>query len=146
MDDHHRFNQSRFKHWITDQVRFCDLDPLGHVNNNAIGTYFENARAFFFREVTPEWPHGSQFFVLGRIAIDFRRELHLPASLRIGTGVVSLGRTSMILSNALFRGEDGLAHCESVSVWIDQESRKPTEIPADLRARLRPFATGENSF
>ncbi len=143
MDDQQRFAQSRYKHWIKDQVRFSDLDPVGHVNNNAIGTYFENARADLYREVTPLWPHGEKFFVLARTAVDFRRELHLPAQLRIGTGVVSVGRTSMLLINALFRGDDGLAYCESVSVYIDSATRKPTEIPQDLRTLLRKYATGE---
>jgi acyl-CoA thioester hydrolase len=146
MDDAQRFNQNRYKHWITDQVRFSDLDPLGHVNNNAIGTYFENARADLYREITPLWPRGDQFFVLARTAIDFRRELHLPAQLRIGTGVVSVGRTSMLLINALFRGDEGLAYCESVSVFIDSITRKPTEIPQDLREVLQKYATDETAF
>ncbi len=146
MDDQQRFNLSRYKHWIKDQVRFSDLDPLGHVNNNAIGTYFENARADLFLEVTPNWPHRDQLFVLARTSIDFRRELHLPAQLRIGTGVVSMGRTSMVLVNALFRGDDGLAYCESVSVLIDRKTRKPVAIADDLRVLLRKYATGETEF
>lgn len=146
MDDKQRFDLARYKHWITDQVRFSDLDPLGHVNNNAIGTYFENARAFFFQEITPQWPLGDRIFILGRIAIDFRCELHMPANLHIGTGVVRIGRTSMVLANALFRGDTGLAACESVSVLIDAKTRKPMEIAEDLRARLREYATGETEF
>ena len=94
MDDAQRFDQRRYKHWIDDQVRFSDLDPLGHVNNNAIGQYFENARADLFIKATPDWPNRPQLFVLGRIAIDFRRELHIPAKLRIGASICQMGRTS----------------------------------------------------
>ncbi len=139
MDDSQRFDPKRYKHWIDDRVRFSDLDPLNHVNNNAIGTYFENARAFFFHKITPQWPHGDHIFVLGRISIDFRRELHMPADLRIGTGVIKLGTTSMILCNALFRGDDGLAYCESVSVLINQTTRQPTPLPDDLRQKLQAY-------
>jgi acyl-CoA thioester hydrolase len=109
MDDSVSFNQSLYKHWITDQVRFGDLDPLGHVNNNAIGQYFENARAFLFKEVTPAWPKGDELFILARTSIDFRRELHLPAALKVGSRVLKLGRTSMILGNGLFDGDRGVA-------------------------------------
>lgn len=143
MDDRELFSLSRYKHWIDDHVRFSDLDPLGHVNNNAIGQYFENARAALFMKVTPEWPHRDQLFVLARAAIDFRRELHLPAKLRIGTGILRLGRTSMTLANALFREEekasDGIAYCESVSVFVNNTTRRPIEIPDELRAILKEF-------
>lgn len=146
MDDQQRFDLSRYKHWIDDKVRFSDLDPLGHVNNNSVGQYFENARAFFFQEITPQWPLGDRIFILGHIAIDFRRELHMPANLHIGTGVVSLGRTSMVLANALFRSDVGLAACESVSVLIDAKTRRPIPIPEDIRALLRPYSTGDTAF
>jgi acyl-CoA thioester hydrolase len=141
MDDAERFTQSRYKHWTHDHVRFSDLDPLGHVNNNAIGQYFENARAALFMEVTPKWPRRDHLFVLARIAMDFRRELHMPAELRIGTAALKLGRTSLILGSALFRGEDGIAYGETVSVYIDNKTRKPIEIPQELRDILQGYRT-----
>jgi acyl-CoA thioester hydrolase len=139
MDDSERFNQKRYKHWIEDHVRFSDLDPLGHVNNNSIGQYFENARAALFMEVTPKWPYRDQLFILAHIGIDFRRELHYPAPLKIGTGILRLGRTSMTLANAVFRGTDGIAYCESVSVLINHKTREPIEIPSDLIATLSRY-------
>jgi len=132
-DDASRFNLAAYRHLIDEHVRFSDLDPVGHVNNNAIGQYFENARAAFFMNITPSWPRGEELFVLARIAVDFRRELHLPAQLYVGTGVIKVGRTSLTLANALFKGNDGIAYCESVSVLIDQRSRKPIPISEELR-------------
>src|SRR5580704_1337586 len=78
MEDTERFDPRRYKFWTEDHVRFSDLDPLGHVNNNAIGQYFENARAALFLKVMPDWPRQDNLFILAHIAIDFRRELHLP--------------------------------------------------------------------
>lgn len=140
MDDRDHFDPNRYKHWISDNVRFGDLDPLGHVNNNSVGQYFENARAAFYMEVTPDWPHRNEIFVLAHTAIDFRRELHYPATLRIGTGVIRLGHTSMTLVNALFRGAEGLAYGESVSVLIDNRTRKPIAIPDEFRELLAKYA------
>lgn len=139
MEDTERFDRARYTFWIDDHVRFSDLDPLGHVNNNAIGQYFENARAALFMEVTPRWPNRDKLFVLAHIAIDFRRELHMPANLRIGTGVIKAGRTSLTLASALYHGEDGVAYGESVSVFIDQKTRQPSEIPDELRRIIKEF-------
>jgi acyl-CoA thioester hydrolase len=139
MDDRERFEQKHYKHWIEDKVRFGDLDPVGHVNNNAIGQYFENARAFLFMAITPGWPNRDDLFVLGRTAIDFRKELHLPAALKVGSRILKLGRTSMVLSNGLFSEGAGIAYCESVSVLIDRKTRAPIALPDDLRARLAVY-------
>ena len=137
--DTRRFDTNRYKHWAKDYVRFSDLDALGHTNNNAIGEYFENARAGLFMEVTPRWPHRDQIFVLARISIDYRHELHIPADLRIGTCVTGFGRTSMLMASALFHGDIGIAYAETVSVLIEESSRKPAEIPADLRQTLMKY-------
>ena len=140
------FNRLRYSHWIKDHVRFSDLDPLGHVNNNAIGTYFENARAALFAILTPSWPYGNNIFVLARSAIDFRHELHYPAQLMVGSCVLKIGTTSMVLANALFNEDtgNGIAFCESVSVLIDKDSRKPVPLPPELRAKLEQFRDGLN--
>jgi acyl-CoA thioester hydrolase len=144
MDDISHFDIKHYKHWVEDHVRFSDLDPLGHTNNNAIGQFFENARAILFMEVTPRWPHRDQIFVLARIAIDYRHELHMPAKLRVGTRITSFGRTSMRMASALFHtrpeGDIGIAYAETVSVLIDEASRKPVEIPQDLRKLLNAYA------
>ena len=137
--DAQRFNKAHYKHWSKDYVRFSDLDALGHTNNNAIGEYFENARAVLFTEVTPYWPHRPQIFVLARIAIDYRHELHMPAELGIGTCVTGFGRTSMTMASAVFHGDIGIAYAETVSVLIEEQSRKPVEIPADLRKILMKY-------
>ena len=142
MEDQHRFNRARYRHWQEDQVRFSDLDPLGHVNNNAIGTYFENARASLFAIVTPNWPWRDCIFVLAHSAIDFRQELHLPAKLQIGSCITGLGRTSMKLANAVFHEDRGIAYCENVSVLINQTTRQPVELDAELRTRLNQFLDG----
>ena len=137
--DAERFDPARYKHWSEDYVRFSDLDALGHVNNNAIGEYFENARALLFMQVLPKWPYREQLFVLARIAIDYRHELHMPANLRVGTRVLGFGRTSMRMASALFNDKTGIAYAETVSVLIEHKSRQPVEIPAELRKILSAY-------
>lgn len=137
--DDHRFNKVRYKHWLEENVRFSDLDALGHVNNNAIGEYFENARAALFAVITPGWPWCDEIFVLAQSGIDFRQELHLPAHLSIGSCITRIGRTSMNVANALFCEGRGLAYCESVSVLIKRSTRTPTPLPEVLRDTLKYY-------
>jgi acyl-CoA thioester hydrolase len=142
--DHSKFyNPARYRFWVEDQVRFCDLDVFGHVNNNAIGTYFENARAAFFMSLRPAWPKIDPNFIIVHTSLDFTDELHMPARVKIGCAIVEIGRTSAKMSNALFSGDKPIAHSEITFVLIDQKSRQPVMIPEDLRSDLAPFFVNE---
>ncbi|MFA5040179.1 MAG: thioesterase family protein [Bdellovibrionales bacterium] len=144
MDDKKLYIKSRYKLWTTDQVRFCDLDALGHVNNNAMGTYFENARAKLFHLVTPGWPWGKTVFILARTCISFKHELNLPARLKVGTCITKIGTTSIHVANALYHAGKPISYSESISVLIDQKKRTPVRIPDDLRKVLKKYADGTN--
>jgi len=142
MGDLRFYNKRRFKLWTKDHVRFCDLDALGHVNNNATGTYFENARAALFQLVTPGWPLGDTLFVLVRTCITFNRELNMPAKLKVGTCITKIGTTSITIANALYHGNKPISYSESTSVLIDQKKRRPVKITDKLRKVLRAYLDG----
>ncbi len=138
-DDSKFFNQARYRLWTNDHVRFCDLDALGHVNNNSMGMYFENARARLFSLITPGWPWSDKIFVLVRTCITFKNELHIPARLKIGTCITKVGNTSLHVANALYQGDKPIAYSEAISVQIDQKTREPQAIGEDLRKVFEPY-------
>lgn len=129
-----------YRFWIEEHVRFADLDPLGHANNGAIGAYFEAARVALFDTAGRPLGAGGLSVVLARIAIDFRGELRHGARLRVGARATRLGRTSVALSSAVFEGDRCAASSEAVCVLFDLASRRPAELPEDLRARLLEIA------
>lgn len=126
----------QYKFWQEDHVRFGDLDVIGHVNNLAMGSYFENARVALLRKVFPNWPNGETLFVLVQTRFDYFYELNYPAQLRIGTRLLSFGRSSMRLGAALFHDKELVAQSTTVSVLINQESRKPVTVPDALRQEI----------
>jgi acyl-CoA thioester hydrolase len=144
MDDSKLYKKARYKLWTNDHVRFCDLDALGHVNNNAMGMYFENARAELFNLVTPGWPWNETLFVLVRTCISFKHELNLPARLKLGTCITKIGTTSIHVANALYHAETPISYSESISVLIDQKSRTPIKISDDLREVLKKYIDGKS--
>lgn len=126
----------QYKFWQEDHVRFGDLDVIGHVNNLAMGSYFENARVALLRKVFPNWPNGETLFVLVQTRFDYFYELNYPAQLRIGTRLLSFGRSSMRLGAALFHDKELVAQSTTVSVLINQETRKPVTVPDALRQEI----------
>jgi acyl-CoA thioester hydrolase len=129
-----------YRFWIDEHVRFADLDPLGHANNGAIGAYFEAARVALFDACGNEVGSSGRSVVLARIAIDFRAELRRDARLRVGAKVTRIGRTSVNLASAVFAGDVLAAGSEAVCVLFDLATRRPAEVPDELRARLLEVA------
>lgn len=127
------FNKDQFPHWTTIPIRFRDLDPLNHVNNAIFSTYFEEARIAFIQEVDKlagQLKKGYSF-VLANIEIAFVHPVEYPADLLIGSGIKSLGNTSITSFQAIYRAEDKklAAVAEAHGVWFDVANQRPTRLP-----------------
>lgn len=130
-----------YRHWTDEHVRFNDLDPLGHANNNAIGVYFESGRVGFHDAIGLRDNLENQF-VAARTVIEYKAEIHRPNRLRIGTGVLRIGRTSWMLGCGLFIGDRCMATNECVLVLIDTGTRRPVQIPDLARDALARHLLG----
>ncbi|MCQ4159712.1 acyl-CoA thioesterase [Roseomonas sp. GC11] len=123
--------------WAEDRVRFGDTDRLGHVNNAAYATYFETARVELMQRLLsgPE-----SYFVLARIAIDYRAELRELGPIGIGSVITGLGRSSFTTGQAVFQGDLCAATAEGVVVLVDAATRRATPLPETLRQALLALA------
>ncbi|MEQ8966892.1 MAG: thioesterase family protein [Azospirillaceae bacterium] len=141
-------DRAAYAQWTTERVRFGDLDPLGHVNNNLFGVYFETARLGFFdatrlhEEANAGTAIGAprEATVVVRITIEFLAELGYPADLEIGTRLTGLGGSSFTYRQALFAGATCHALAETVSVLFDLGTRRPKPLSEAQRARLIAFS------
>lgn len=127
------YQQDYFPHWMNIPIRFRDLDPLNHVNNAIFSTYYEEARINFIQDV-PEL--GGQLqngysFVLANLKIDFISTVEYPAELTIGTGVASLGNTSISSFQAIYSAKHKklISVAEAHGVWFNLSEQRPTPLP-----------------
>jgi len=136
---HDLTNPAGYRFWIEERVRFADLDALGHVNNNAIGVYFESGRVALMESCGGFRPDSPWTVVLARSVMEFKAELLYPATARIGVRVLRLGNTSLTLGSAIFSGDTCVATQEGVCVIVDPASHRPTPLTPELRAALAPY-------
>jgi acyl-CoA thioester hydrolase len=122
--------------WARDKLRLGDTDRQGHVNNAVFATFAETGRIEFMRDETLKLDRDNLGFVVARVEIDFRAELHWPGAVDIGTRLVSVGRTSWRMEHGMFAGERCVATAVSVMVTIDRATRRPTPLPEQLRTWL----------
>lgn len=132
------------------EVRFGDTDALGHVNNAVYLTYFEAARAGYFRAVTgrgfEETLDDPVSIILANTRIDYRAPAYFGEGLRLACRTVWVGRSSFAMAYRLTaaadspRGPDRLiADGDSVQVFYDYRAGRPSPMPADFLARVEAF-------
>ena len=126
-----------FRHWSPVTIRFSDQDSLAHINNVALAQYFEVGRtAYVYDIIRAAGCEGRIEFILARLVIDFKRELHYPGAVEVGSRLTRLGTRSLTTGYAIFRGQDCIATSEAVNVFYDMATRRSTEPPPDVRAVL----------
>jgi acyl-CoA thioester hydrolase len=128
-----------FPYRILDNVRFADLDPNQHVNNAIYATYFETGRVTLMKD--PSYglmPEGLSWMMV-RLDMHFRAELRWPGTIEMGLGLVKFGRTSVTFDQVVFSEGRCVASAQSVSVLIDDATRKPTPLTPELIKNFQPW-------
>ena len=121
-----------FPYRISDNVRFADLDPNQHVNNAVYATYFETGRVTLMKDRSYGlMPEGLSWMMV-RLDMHFRAELRWPAIIEMGLGLVKFGRTSVTFDQVVFSQEKCVASAQSVTVLIDEATRKPTPLTEEI--------------
>ncbi|HEV2675906.1 MAG TPA: thioesterase family protein [Aliidongia sp.] len=133
-------DRSSFTYWHEDVLRFGDLDRQNHVNNVAFASFCENGRVRFFDTVVRPLIGWDDLFVLVRIVIDYRHEVHYPGSIEVGTRLMKLGRSSVTFGQGLFNNGRCVATSEAVVVLMDVTTRKSRPFPDHAASTLRALA------
>jgi acyl-CoA thioester hydrolase len=126
-----------FPYRLTDNVRFADLDPNGHVNNAVYATYFETGRVTLMKDRSYGLVPPGLAWIMVRLDIHFRAELRWPGTVEMGLGVAKFGRTSVTFDQVVFSEGQCVASAQSVSVLIDETTRKPVPLTEEIRAKFR---------
>ena len=124
---------------LTDNVRYGDLDPNHHVNNATYSTYFETGRVSLIRNPAFGLMPPGLSWVLAHLAIDFKAEIHWPGTVEFGLAVSRLGRTSVTYDQAVFYNGQCAASALSITVLLDERTRKPTPLPDDIIRKFQPW-------
>lgn len=131
------------------EVRWADMDSMGHVNNAVYFTYCESARMRYFDAVDmfdhrEAESHGP---ALAAADLNFRRQVRYPADLEVGVRAVGLSGRSFRLDYAIFyQGtEDVVADGSSVVAWVDYDAGRAIPLPQDLRRAIQDFEGGDLS-
>jgi acyl-CoA thioester hydrolase len=120
-----------------EKLRFADTDRQGHITNTVFAVCCQNARMELLcdpRRVPI--PRNTQF-VIARLVLEFRAEMHWPGIVEIGTRVERVGRSSITLVQALFVDEACVATAESIVALMDMTTRRSMRLPDETAEALQ---------
>src|SRR5688572_15458919 len=136
-----------FRHRTSIQIRFKDIDSMGHVNNANHFTYFELARVKYFEEVVNEPVEWSRRgVILAHMSIDYKSPVFLRDVVTVESRVSRFGKSSFDFEYRIICMRDGkevlAATGMSTQVCFDYENNKPFPVPEAWKQRTHQFESG----
>ena len=140
---------SKFKHKAAIQIRFKDIDHMGHVNNANHITYFEYARIQYFKEVineTVNW--NEEGVIIAKTEINYHRPILLSDEVYVYSRVSKLGNKSYEVEYVITVENNGdIAVCAtgmSVQVCYNYLQNTTVPIPLSWRTKVMEFESDLN--
>ena len=119
------------------EVRFRDIDEMGHAHHTLPLIYIEEARSAYWREVLGR---AELDFIMGEVGVRYRRRVRYPSTVSVGVRTTRLGDRSLDMEYEL-RDEAGerLAEGWSKQVMYDYAAGESKRVPEELRARVAEY-------
>ena len=125
---------------VPQQIRWGDLDALGHVNNIIFFQFAESARMAYFDAISlgdfKEQPTDGPGMVSANM--NFRRQLKYPGTVHVAAHVTRIGEKSFTMKYTLRDAADDfvVADGEGVMVWVDYAAGRARPLPPALVDRI----------
>ncbi len=118
----------------TVEIRFADIDAMGHVNNAVYFSYFEQARMAYFKErVARIWDWNEDGVIVARNEIDYVFPVFLNDRMFIRLWVERVGSKSFTVCYRVVVGERLCATGKSVLVCFNHKNKSTQVLPEAWR-------------
>lgn len=123
-----------FQHGLPIQVRWGDLDAMGHVNNAKYLTYMEQARIHYINDLGLWDGHNTRRgMIMARVELDYKFPLTLAGEVVVYTRTSRLGNKSLDTEQQIVRYLDGEARVAAAAkitlVVYDYDRGQSAPIP-----------------
>jgi acyl-CoA thioester hydrolase len=129
----------RLLHSLRLQVRWGDMDALGHVNNAEYLRYFEQSRIAWLEGQGYRTTGEGTGPILAKASVTYLKPIIYPNELEVRLFTARTGNSSFTLASDIVNARDAterFTEGEFVIVWIDYAAGKSVPVPDPLRAVL----------
>ncbi len=114
------------------QIRYRDLDTVGHVNNAVYFSYFELGRIDFIQKYLFEFKADDVNFVLAHADADFLKSIKLDDQIYVKTYISRIGKKSFDMSYEIV-DDSGNVYSKGKTVNVFIKDGKTVEIPEFIK-------------
>ncbi|MEG2178479.1 MAG: thioesterase family protein [Bacteroidales bacterium] len=120
------------------QLRFSDIDRLGHVTNSVYSQFLDIGRLAYIETYLPELDFNARTLVLVRIESDFVHPSLYGEQLYVDTKVERIGTKSVSMRQEIISAQ-GEVKCRSLSIMstLDQQTGKSFILPEEWKDKLQ---------
>lgn len=137
---------TNWRHHIPVQLRFNDIDILGHLNNTVYFSLYDLGKALYFKAAYGGADHNWQRVdcVIANVNCSYVCQIKFGEEIEVFTRCVHIGEKSFTLEQVLANVQTGeiKSRCLTVMVCIDPDKR--VTVPVD-EGRRKGFAAYENN-
>ncbi|MBS1251955.1 MAG: 1,4-dihydroxy-2-naphthoyl-CoA hydrolase [Anaerolineales bacterium] len=114
------------------EVRFRDLDSLGHVNNAVLITYLETARVKYLLSLVERESLQDLNIILAEVTCSYRSPAYYGESLETGVRITEIGNKSFVMEYRIEERETRrtVVTASSIQVAYDYETQQSIPVPA----------------
>ena len=128
-----------YRHFQAIPTRWADNDVYGHVNNVVYYSYFDTVvNQYLIEQRALDLVNSTVIGLVVETQCEYFAPISFPDVVHAGLRVARLGNSSVRYEIGLFRNEEKTASAQGyfVHVYVDRASRRPTAVPAEMRAAL----------
>ena len=127
-----------FEYWTDIELRYSDLDTVGHVNNAVYVTFLEQARTNYLRDVL-ELDLDSLDLVIAHLEVDFHQSIQWDQEVHTGVRVTEIGTKSFGMDYEIRADDEVAATGETVQVALEPDGSGSRPVPEPWRKRIESY-------
>lgn len=135
-------NKHKFKHSVSIQIRFSDIDPLNHVNNSIIAQYYDIGRVGYLQKVLGydlEWSDVN--VVIVNLNTNFFAPITIGDDIFVETKLIGFGNKSMRTFQQIIDKNSNVVKstCETIMSGFDKTTNQSSTIPDEIKKAFLDF-------
>ncbi|MDE7159742.1 MAG: acyl-CoA thioesterase [Muribaculaceae bacterium] len=142
MDHNNLPSPEDFRHRADVQLRFNDVDVLGHVNNTVYFSFYDTGKALYFgatKGMSMDWRHVDR--VIANVECAYLAPIVFGEDIEVLTRCVAIGRKSFTLQQMLREKKTGQIKSvsETVMVSINPADGHAVEVSRGVREAFSAY-------
>lgn len=134
-----------FNHSVGIQIRFNDIDQLGHVNNASQISFLDFAKVSYFDAMNQgevDWKDAQ--FVMVNINVSYMEQIFMRENIEVRTKITEIGNKSIKVLQIIVNKDNGHIKtvCHGVMCAFDMATQQSVLVSQHWRDKINKFEVG----